>query len=125
MVYEDDATLAFMDLRQPAGAVPGHLLVIPKAHTATLYDLEPEPAARVFQAVATVARAMRRALPEMEGLSVWQSNGAPWQEVFHLHVHLMPRRRGDGLFHVYQVPPAEAERAALDELAARVRAGLG
>jgi histidine triad (HIT) family protein len=100
VVYEDDATLAFMDLRQPAGAAPGHLLVIPKAHVATLYDLEAEPAARVFQAVATVARAMKRALPEMEGLSIWSSNGAPWQEVFHLHVHLIPRRRGDGLFRV-------------------------
>ena len=91
VVYEDDATLAFMNQRQ---ANPGHVLVIPRAHIATIYELPPDLSARLFQTVVRTARAIERQL-QPPGLNIWQSNGeAAGQEVFHVHVHLLPRRPG-------------------------------
>lgn len=121
IVYEDDATFACMDLRQPTAA---HLLVIPRQHVETIYDLEPETAARLMQAAVRVARAVRRALGP-SGLSLWQSNGAAaGQEVPHVHVHLFTREPGDGFLRVYPAPPAHPDRPALDRLARQVRRAL-
>ena len=120
-VYEDDAALAFMNLRQ---ANPGHVLVIPKAHLATLDQLTPDLAARLFQAVVLVTRAVRRSFGP-DGLSIWQTNGvAAGQEIAHLHVHVFPRRAGDGFLRVYPELPACEERATLDHLAGQLRAAI-
>ena len=120
-VYEDDATLAFMNLRQ---ANPGHVLAVPKAHLVTLDQLTPDVAARLFQAVVLVARGVQRCFAP-DGLSIWQSNGvAAGQEIFHVHVHVFPRRAGDGLLSVYPELPACEERATLDRLAAQLRAAI-
>ena len=120
-VYEDDATLAFMNLRQ---ANPGHVLVVPKAHLVTLDQLTPEVAARLFRAVVLVARAVQRCFGP-DGLSIWQSNGvAAGQEIFHVHVHVFPRRAGDGFLIVYPELPACEERATLDRLAVQLRAAI-
>lgn len=87
-VYEDAATLAFMDIHPRA---PGHVLVIPKRHAAMIYDLDEETMAQLGQALLRVARGLRAALAP-EGLSVVQSNGrAAGQEVMHVHFHLIPR----------------------------------
>ena len=67
-VYEDDATLAFMNLRQ---ANPGHVLVVPRAHLVTLDQLPPDVAARLFQAVVLVARGVQRCFAP-DGLSIWR-----------------------------------------------------
>ena len=120
-VYEDEAALAFMNLRQ---ANPGHVLVVPRAHLVTLDQLPPDIAARLFQAVVLVARAVRHCFAP-DGLSVWQSNGiAAGQAIFHVHVHVFPRRAGDGLLSVYPELPACEERATLDRLAAQLRAAI-
>lgn len=120
-VYEDEATVVFADLRQPTA---GHLLVVPKEHVETIYDLDPAVAARLMRVVVATARAMRHSL-RPAGLSVWQSNGpAAGQEVPHVHVHLLARGPGDGLLRVYPAAPPRPARAALDELAARVQAGF-
>jgi len=120
-VYEDDATLAFMNLRQ---ANPGHVLVVPKAHLVTLDQLTPDVAARLFQAVVLVARAVQRCFAP-DGLSIWQSNGvAAGQEIFHVHVHVFPRRAGDGFLRVYPELPACEGRATLDRLAGQLRAAI-
>ena len=122
VVYEDEATLAFMDLRQPN---PGHVLVIPRAHREMIYDLEPETAARIVQATVIVANAIRRSL-NPPGLNVWQSNGAAAaQEVPHVHVHLIPRQHDDRLFRIYPEKPPYPDRGALDDMAATIRMGLG
>ena len=122
IVYEDDATLAFMDLRQPNG---GHVLVIPKQHVETIYDLLPDVGARLMQTVVRTARAIRRSV-QPDGLSIWQSNGeAAGQEVPHLHVHVFARQPRDGFLRVYPERPARPDRAVLDQLAAQIRAGFG
>ena len=120
-VYEDGAALAFMNLRQ---ANPGHVLVIPKAHVPTIDLLAPDLAASLFQAVVLVARAVGRCFAPA-GLSIWQSNGvAAGQEVFHVHVHVLPRRPGDGCLAVYPRLPPREERATLDRLAGQLRAAI-
>lgn len=121
VVYEDEATLAFMNLRQ---ANPGHVLVIPKAHTADVCDLDEQTAGRILRTVVRVARAVRTALGP-EGLTVFQCNGeAAEQEVPHVHFSVLPRRRNDGLMKVYPEAPAVVCREELDGLAARIRTAM-
>lgn len=122
VVHEDDQVVAFMDLRQ---AVPGHVLVIPRRHVETLFELDEDTAARLMRVAVRIARAADRALAP-DGLNLWQSNrDAGGQEVPHVHLHVQPRRVDDGLLRIYrQGVPAPADRAMLDALAARLRAAL-
>ena len=118
-VAEDETTVAFMDLRQP---VPGHVLVVPRRHAPTIYDLTPDEGAAVMNLAIRVARGLKKVLSPA-GLNLWQSNGAiAGQEVDHFHLHLQPRKPGDGIFQVYpHGVPASQARVPLDELAARLR----
>ncbi|MBS0590433.1 MAG: HIT domain-containing protein, partial [Proteobacteria bacterium] len=70
-VAEDETTVAFMSLRQP---VPGHVLVIPRRHAPTIYDLTPDEGAAVMNLAIRVARGLRRVYSPA-GLNLWQSNG--------------------------------------------------
>jgi histidine triad (HIT) family protein len=118
-VYEDEHTVAFMDIGQ---VNPGHVLVAVKKHADNLYALEEAQAAAVARASARVARAIRDAF-KPEGLSVYQANGkAAGQTVFHYHVHLLPRHAGDGMELTWPVknPPREL----LEDYAGKIRAGL-
>lgn len=119
-VFEDEHTLAFMDI----GHVnPGHTLVAVKKHAANVFELEEAQAEAVARAMVRISRALKKTF-EPEGLSVYQANGkAAGQTVFHYHVHLLPRHAGDGMELVWPVknPP----RATLEEYAARIRAALG
>lgn len=120
-VYEDDATLAFIDLRQPN---PGHVLVVPKVHVPMLDQLPLDVAARLMQTVVLVTGAVRRGFAP-DGINIWQSNGvAAGQEVFHVHMHVFPRRAGDDCLRIYPQAPPTPARAELDRLAARLRAAL-
>ena len=86
-VYEDDKTLAFMDIMPQA---KGHVLVIPKQKAVDLADLEPEYAAAVLTTSKKVIQAQRQVF-EREGIIQMQLNGAQaGQTVFHYHVHLIP-----------------------------------
>ncbi|MGP4972371.1 HIT family protein [Psychrobacter alimentarius] len=86
-VYEDDKTLAFMDIMPQA---EGHVLVIPKQKAVDLADLEPEYAAAVLMTCKKVMQAQRQVF-EREGIIQMQLNGAQaGQTVFHYHVHLIP-----------------------------------
>lgn len=86
-VYEDDKTLAFMDIMPQA---EGHVLVIPKQKAVDLTELEPEYAAAVLMTAKKVMQAQRQVL-EREGIIQMQLNGAQaGQTVFHYHVHLIP-----------------------------------
>ncbi len=88
IVYEDAHTLAFLDIH-PLN--PGHTLVIPKKHFTNMLEMPDDEAGRVFVSVAKVMRGVEKA-SKADGISVGQSNGrAASQEVFHMHVHIIPR----------------------------------
>jgi len=110
-VYEDEACIAFLDINPIA---PGHALLVPRAHCADLLDAPPETLAALLAAAPTVARAVMAAT-DGEGFNVFQFNGAcSGQEVFHLHVHIIPRRPGDGVSYQWrQGTYGEGEMAAL------------
>ena len=97
-----------------------HVLVGPKTslQNSLVYDLEEEIASSLGKTVRRVARAVRRVY-EPEGLSIWQSNGAAaFQEVPHVHWHVLPRYSNDGLLVVYPagVPPAGARGRSMQFL---------
>ena len=118
-VYEDEASVAFMDIGQ---VNPGHVLVAVKSHAENLYALDDAQAAAVARSVVRVARAIRSAFGP-EGLSVYQANGeAAGQTVFHYHVHLVPRYANDAMSFTWPVqnPPRET----LEAHAERIRAAL-
>lgn len=122
MILDDDVVMAFMDLRQ---AVPGHVLVMPRRHVPDIYELQPGEAAAVMRAAVRVAQAMRAQF-DPPGLNLWQSNGeAGGQEVPHFHLHVHPRRHGDGLLRGYpNGVPAPADRDQLDAWAHDLRQRL-
>ena len=120
-VFEDDETLAFMDL---GPIVKGHVLVVPKTHYATLADVPEETLARVHATVKRVAAAQTKALGA-QGVNVLQNNGAAaGQEVPHLHVHVIPRFENDG--HRWNWNPKSYEsNEEMGALAERIGAALG
>ncbi|NJK79357.1 MAG: HIT family protein [Chloroflexaceae bacterium] len=118
-VYEDDLTLAFMDI---APASRGHTLVICKTEYPQLLDLPPDVVAAMAQTVQRVARALMATL-QPDGFNVLQNNGAAaGQTVFHYHVHIIPRWQDDKALGLWQ--PGESDPATLPELAAQIRANL-
>jgi histidine triad (HIT) family protein len=92
IVFQDDISLAFLDHRP---LFPGHCLLVPKSHFETLADLPEELVGPFFTNVQLLARAVELAL-EAEGAFVAMNNRVS-QSVPHLHVHIVPRRKKDGL----------------------------
>jgi histidine triad (HIT) family protein len=119
MVYENERTVVFMDI-QPV--LRGHMLVVPRAHAPYLADLDPEDGAEVFKAGQRAAAALRNSSLRCEGVNFFLADGeAAGQEVFHVHLHVIPRYAGDGfglrLPEVYSIRP----RSELDEAAAALQ----
>jgi len=93
-VYEDDDTLAFMDVMPQA---PGHLLVVPKAGSRNLLDADPAVLAKTIAVVQKLAVAAKEAF-DADGVYIAQFNeAAAGQTVFHLHFHIVPRKDGEPL----------------------------
>jgi histidine triad (HIT) family protein len=92
VVFQDDISLAFLDHRP---LFPGHCLLVPKSHFETLNDLPPELVGPFFKNMQLLARAVELAL-EAEGSFVAMNNRIS-QSVPHFHVHIVPRRKKDGL----------------------------
>ena len=117
-VFEDDRALVFMDIFPVAD---GHTLVIPKAHCSNLLDAEEADLEAVISCSRGVALALRKVI-EPEGIGVFQLNGrAAGQTVFHYHMHLIPRMRGDTL-QVHSRTPGDPDRLA--ETAQRLAAAI-
>lgn len=114
-VAETDAALAFLDARP---LFPGHVLVVPRAHVDTLLDLEPAAIGPLFALVQRVARAVETGLGA-DGVFVANNNRVS-QSVPHLHVHVIPRRKKDGLRGFFWPRHPYAN----DEEAERVRATI-
>lgn len=117
-VYENELTLAFMDIMPRAD---GHVLVIPKAPARTIAEIESDDLAATFATVQRLARAVRTGMGA-DGITIQQFNEpAGGQVVFHLHVHVLPRWDGVPLRpHTGEV----AEAAVLSGYANRIKAAL-
>ncbi len=114
-IFEDERTLAFMDIN-PANE--GHCLVIPKTHTRDVFDINERDVAAVAKSVRRVARAVQATL-QPDGINLAQSNGAAaGQSVFHFHMHVLPRRSGDGLKMNWGLKSGDLQ--AIGALAARI-----
>jgi histidine triad (HIT) family protein len=117
-VYEDDKAFAFLDIMPRA---PGHTLVLPKSPARNILDVDPDDLAHVAKVIQKVAKAAMKTFGA-DGVTVQQFNEpAGGQVVFHLHVHVIPRRDG-----VAMKPPAsEKERPeVLAEQAEKLKAAL-
>jgi histidine triad (HIT) family protein len=119
VVARDDAAVAFLDARP---VFKGHVLVVPRAHVATLSDLPAGAVAPYFAAVQRLARAVEAGL-EADGTFVAINNKVS-QSVAHLHTHVVPRRRKDGLRGFFWPRVPYADDAERDDYAARVRAAV-
>lgn len=116
--YEDSQALAFMDI-QPVN--PGHVLVVPRAHYDSLVDMPADLIRHLFDVSTQLAPIVRR-LADADGLNIIVNSGASaGQDVFHYHVHVIPRRADDGfsvsLPFAGSTPP---DRTLLDAMAARI-----
>jgi histidine triad (HIT) family protein len=98
-LYEDEKTIAFLDIYPVA---KGHTLIIPKNHSATLYDISIEDAEAVGGTVSRVAKAVKKVL-KCDGVNVYQGNEKlAMQEIFHVHFHVIPRFVDDGIVFLAQ-----------------------
>lgn len=121
LVYEDNLVAAFLDINP---VTLGHVLVVPRRHAVHLGELSDAEAARMMQVGRDLSGALRGGAVPCEGVNLFLADGeAAGQEVFHVHLHVFARFRGDG-FALHgdwsRFPP----RAELDALAARLRAAL-
>ena len=116
-VYEDNKTLAFMDIMPQA---EGHVLVIPKQKAVDLADLEPEYAAAVLMTSKKVMQAQRQVF-QREGIIQMQLNGSQaGQTVFHYHVHLIP----SSIHELGRHAVTQADHAELAETAKQLSAAI-
>ena len=120
-VYEDEHTLAFLDIHPIAR---GHALVVPKRHVESYTDLSSNEVSQLAQVGRLVAAHLKSALEGCEGVSLSLADGtSAGQEVPHAHLHVIPRRRGDGFG--WKFPPGYSSEVAprdqLDSVAALVR----
>lgn len=110
VVAEDERTVAFLDLSQVS---EGHTLVVPKAHSADIWAIPEVDACAVMTMAKRVALLLDERLAP-DGLNIVQSNRpAGWQEVFHFHLHVIPRWTEDGF-----TPPWRSTRPSQDRLRA-------
>jgi histidine triad (HIT) family protein len=112
IIYRDDICTAIMDI-QPIN--PGHLLVIPNQHLPDLASLPPEIGKHLFAIGQNLAAALRRSSVQCEGINLFLADGkAAMQDVFHVHLHVIPRFEGDGFGFTFS--PRYAELPTRDEL---------
>ncbi len=119
IVFEDEHSLAFLDIH-PLN--PGHTLVVPKKHYSSMVEMPPEEVGRVFVSVAKVMKGVMKA-SKADGINIGQSNGrAASQEVFHMHVHVIPR-------YIHELPEGFPERKTastveLEQISRKIKAAI-
>ena len=121
--YTDENTVAFAD-RHPVN--PGHVLVVPRRHTARIADLDATTASHIWATAVLIGSAVTKAGGETVGVNILLSDGeVAGQEVEHVHAHVIPRHKGDG-FHVDADAwhGAAPSREELGESMASIRAAL-
>jgi histidine triad (HIT) family protein len=119
LVHADDETVAFLDTRP---VFPGHTLVVPRAHVPTLHELPAADLGGYFEQVQRIAGAVETAMAA-QGTFVALNNRIS-QSVPHLHTHVVPRRKGDGLRGFFWPRTAYADEAQARAHAAAIAAAL-
>ena len=119
VIYEDELVMAFMDV-MPVN--PGHVLIVPKEHQQFISDVNPEAAARMFEVARKINSATRKSAAAKNGLQcdalnfLLSDGPEASQEVFHSHLHSIPRYKGDGVRFHY--PNKTGVMAKAEELSA-------
>jgi histidine triad (HIT) family protein len=124
VVHSDRKVMAFLDA-QPVN--PGHVLIVPKVHAADLSELDEETGGHMFKVAMRVAAGLRHSGVRCEGINLHLADGeAAFQEVFHVHLHVIPRFRGDG-FGLRFGPNYgyRPNRKELDVTASKIREAMG
>jgi len=116
VVYDGPETIAFMDLN-PINE--GHVLVIPREHSTGLAGLVPATGGRLFAVAQKVAGALRASTVPTDGVNLFLADGeAAGQEVFHVHLHVIPRTEADGV--IIDADQSPADREELDDVAGTI-----
>lgn len=118
-VYEDEETFAFLDIKPCA---KGHTLVIPKTYTRDIFSIGEKEFGRLMETVHKIAHALKKTT-NAEGMNIVMNNeAAAGQEVFHAHIHVIPRHKDDGVF----TPPKHTtyEEGEMDEYAKKIKGAL-
>jgi histidine triad (HIT) family protein len=119
IIYEYETAMAFLDIRP---LTEGHTLIIPKKHYVDIFDIPEDQLSQVYSVAKQVSTAVKKAI-NSDGISIIQQNGkAAGQDIFHLHVHIVPRFEGQKLpgFNTLK----EVERAKLDDTAKKIKKQL-
>jgi histidine triad (HIT) family protein len=116
VVYEDDVILAFMDIRPVS---EGHTLVIPKHHYRDIFDTPPSLLAATHKIAQKISSPVKK-VTNADGISIVQQNGvAAGQDIFHIHVHIIPRFQGRKTPHFRDL--TVVDREILDKVAERIK----
>jgi histidine triad (HIT) family protein len=119
ILYEDEAILAFLDIRP---LTEGHTLVITKQHYVDIFDTPEEVLSQIYKVTKQVSTAAKKAT-NSDGITIIQQNGrAAGQDIFHIHVHVVPRFEGQKLPRFSSLK--EVERAKLDGIAKKMKQHL-
>ena len=112
-LYEDDIVKVIFDA---SPAAKGHVLILPKEHFDNIYELDDDTAAHVFKVAAKISKAYKKAL-DFDGLNIVQNNGeVAGQTVFHFHMHLIPRYKGDKNDDILKYTPLELSDDEMKEI---------
>jgi histidine triad (HIT) family protein len=122
VVYRDDMLIAFMDIHP---VTPGHLLVVPKYHSSDLTGLPEEYASRLLMVAGKLSATLRRSELRCEGINLFMAMGEiAGQTVFHTHLHIIPRFKGDGFGIRLLGKALRRSPTPLSEQAAMIRSAL-
>ena len=118
IAYHGDTVISIMDI----GPINyGHVLIIPKNHVAYLAELDETTGAELFTVTMRMAQAVRNSGVKCEAINLFLADGeAAGQDVFHVHMHVIPRYIGDNLL-IQPNYPARPSREELDKIAAKIR----
>ncbi len=118
VIYQDDAILAFMDT---APVNLGHILIVPRKHATYMADMDEAVGMHLFRVTMRIGQAIRNSSVRCEGINLYLADGAvAGQEIYHLHMHVFPRFKGDS-FKVVSGGAAYPSRRELDEIATSIR----
>lgn len=121
VVRDTEDVLAIMDLYP---ATRGHLLVMPKSHIEDVFSMPEDLSGRLMAHATMLAKVIQRQLAPVGMNLIQASGGAAGQTIFHFHLHVVPRYEGDNVMLRFGHGRSAPERSALEDIAARIKAGL-